>query len=493
MSWLASLAPEWALRREVARRQLERLYDAAKPSHEYRIPTDRRSADAVVEHSRDSLRRWMRHLDENHDLVAHIFDIIGLQTSLLSIEPQIRLTDGSLAQTANRELARLWEQWGRRPETTNTLSWAGIKWLLGRSWGRDGENFIIHRLADASYPYATAVPYVLELLEADFLPFDSLAVDRSEFPRTVHGVQKDQWGRPVKYHFYVEHPGLFSPVAASSRGIMPATTPVDASVVSHLKFVRRLHQTRGVTMGHASIKRLHRLGDYEESEEIAASIAASWTAFITRDSGMGTPLEASSDIGTRTMEMQAGMIFDNLLPGEKPEIIGASRPSDQLLPYRKAMLRAAAGGVGVSASTAALDYEGTYSSQRQELAEIMPVYNNLREAAIGMLYWPIYSRFARACLIAGLVPMAGVDGRTLTDAMYSHGQTPWIDPDKESKADEREVANGFESRQGVMRRRGRDPRRVDAERERDTFVKETPNPEAGDEPEPDDDDEEAAA
>ena len=45
--------------------------------------------------------------------------------------------------------------------------------------------------------------------------------------------------------------------------------------------------------------------------------------------------------------------------------------------------------------------------------------------------------------------------------------SPWIDPAKEAQADKLSLEMGIESRTGIMRMRGKDPRRVDQEREAD--------------------------
>ena len=67
--------------------------------------------------------------------------------------------------------------------------------------------------------------------------------------------------------------------------------------------------------------------------------------------------------------MAPGMIFDSLLPGESVEILDANRPNSALIDFRSAMLKMVAAGAGSSYSSIARDYDGTYSSQRQELVE----------------------------------------------------------------------------------------------------------------------------
>jgi capsid protein len=112
------------------------------------------------------------------------------------------------------------------------------------------------------------MPYSLFPLESDFVPFEMTEARAG----TVQGVIKDSWGRPTAYHVYKSHPGDALSMAGS--GLVPDTVIVGAANMTHLKFVRRLHQTRGVSVLHAVLSRLDDLKEYEESERVAARIAA---------------------------------------------------------------------------------------------------------------------------------------------------------------------------------------------------------------------------
>ena len=124
------------------------------------------------------------------------------------------------------------------------------------------------------------------------------------------------------------------------------------------------------------MSRFEDVKDYEESERIAAKVAASMCAYIKKNDagGMGSPLNGTLVIDpngaeVRELRMTPGAIFDDLLPGEEVGTIASNRPNPNAATWRKEQLRAAAGGVGVSYSSLSLDYNGTYSAQRQELIE----------------------------------------------------------------------------------------------------------------------------
>lgn len=481
---IASLAPGWALKRALARVALERLYKAAGTSNARVRPTDTRSGDAVMDHARGSLRQWGRHLDENHDLTHSILNTLSYQASAVRIEPRVLNRGGAPVERINEELRRAWHEWQDSAEVSVTLCWQQFAALVARTWLRDGESFVQHMLgADLNFP--TAIPYAIEAHEPDLVPFEMLG----EVPLTVHGIEIDRRGRPIAYRFYRTHPGD----TLKGAGFETETIRVPADQVSHLKIITRLGQKRGASVLASAITRLSDVTDYEESERLAAKIAASLCAAITRGADFAsttTSLDASS--GERPMEFQSGMIFDNLLPGERVEVLNTSRPNPELGNYRKAMLQAATAGIGVSYSTSTHDYDGTYSSQRQELVEVQQAYAHLRCQFVALFYRPIWQRFVRAVQLADLISMAGADPRTLADFEAIAPPSPWIDPQKEASADKIAIEAKIESRHGVIRKRGGDPRRVDDEIEADTMSAE-PEPEIEEAPDADQEPEEAAA
>lgn len=74
----------------------------------------------------------------------------------------------------------------------------------------------------------------------------------------------------------------------------------------HLKFVRRLHQTRGVSMLSGVLMRLSALKEYEDAELTAARIAAALGMYIKK--GDGQSLEegnSSSDDDDRGIDDSA--------------------------------------------------------------------------------------------------------------------------------------------------------------------------------------------
>lgn len=188
----------------------------------------------------------------------------------------------------------------------------------------------------------------------------------------------------------------------------------------HIASVDRIGQMRGVSEFASVIGRLEDIKDYEESERIAAKVAASLTAYVKK--GLPDQYPDTGEGGTgqaRELQFQPGMIIDNLGVGEEIGIIDSNRPNPNLVTFRQGQLRAVAAGLGGSYSSIARDYSGTYSSQRQELVEQWIHYAVLCDEFVGQFVQPTWNDFVLAARLSGVVPMPpDVDPETADDALF---------------------------------------------------------------------------
>lgn len=447
-----------------------RAYEAAQSSQYWPKRGDAKSGNAAIEAAGSSLRQWSRYLDENHDLVVGIFDeltkkIVGCGAR---IEPMVRGPDGKLNMAANLRLRELWKDWTQSmPESSRTLTWSMVEALACRSLFRDGEFMVQHLDAGAPIKHRAQVPYSIEIIEADYLPFDLYRVSTPTQNRITHGVELTDWREPVAYYMYREHPGDVGMLSSTGiSGLITDYKRVSADNITHAKFVRRFGQVRGVPILHACLRRIEDIKEYEESERVAARVAAAFCAVITRSTDF-QGMSSTDSAGSRIMEMNPGMIFDQLLPGEDVKTIGSNRPNANLEPFRNSQIRAVAAGTGTSFSSVSRSYNGSWSSQRQELVDCWTGYEMAQEMLFGMFHRPVWKRFVTMAVAAGLVPVKGVDMQTLFAADITGPAMPWIDPTKEVEAQGRQVAYGFKSRHMVIRENQYDPADVDAQIETD--------------------------
>ena len=482
MSWLdrfviSAISPGWAARRARAR-ALFNYYEAAQPSRTRKTRSVSKSANAENQRSVQSLRVQARHLEENLDVASGALDVLvnNVVGAGIQPEPQVELNTGELAEDLNRRLLELWDDWIYSPDVTRQHDYYSLQALTARSWFRDGEVFSQQLMGNVpNLDHNTVVPYSLELLEADFVPVDlndpSLGI--------VQGIELNTWGAPRAYHVYKSHPGEGTTLTTDRKR-------VEARRIQHLKFVKRLHQVRGVSVFAPVLTRFDDLKEIDESERVAARVAAAMAAYIKK----GTPdmfeLGDPSTDGTaqpRQMEFAPGIVFDDLQPGEDIGTINSNRPNNALIPFRESQLRSAASGMGTSFSSLSKNYNGTYSAQRQELVEQYVNYRRLSGLFVYRSCQPVWDGFIDSVIASGAASIpANVNRNTLYNATHTVPPMPWIDPVKEVEAARLAEERGYTSRLRIIRERGANPDQINREIRRDQIEREALGLTLGDTP-----------
>lgn len=448
--------PVAAVERAKARQTLAH-YEAAKPGRLRKDRNKNPGPNQLVERSAVALRNHARYLERNHDITRGVLrtlvnNVVG--PGGIGIEPQPRRADGSIHTEYAAALRALHRKWCRRPEVTAKMHWAQAERMMAYTWLRDGEGFAQQVVGPAAgLQHATEVPFSLELMEPDFIPMNF-----SDLSRNIRqGVQLNAWGRATAYHCFKRDPreaGAW--VTPSDLKIVPAANML------HVSTMDRLHQVRGISEFASVLTRVEDLKDYEESERIAAKVAASMGAYVKRIPGPdGYEAPDGKAQEERHLRMQPGMIFDGLQVGEEIGMIDTNRPNPNLVAWRSGQLRAYAAGVGASFSSISRDYNGTYSALRQELVEQWVHYAVLTDDFAGQFSLPVYETLVRVAHLSGVLPIPkDVMPGTEAECLLVGQQMPWIDPLKEATAFEKLTQAGFTSEVEVIRRRGGNPREV---------------------------------
>ncbi|MEO6660711.1 MAG: phage portal protein, partial [Burkholderiaceae bacterium] len=442
---------------------LARVHEATRPSRNRKIAGDFGSANSIVSQDARILRDQARHLERNHDIARNALNILEQNTvgSGIDVIPAPRQAGQAIDQGLAQALRDLWDDWWDRPEVTWAHDFGKCQQLLARSLYRDGES-LFQTLAGPipGLEHGTLVPFSIEMFEADLLPLDFNDAKRG----ILQGVERNAWGRRLAYHLFRRHPG--EPGAYDVH-----TDRVLAEHVHHIALVDRIHQVRGLSVFASAITRMEDIKDYEDSERIAAKVAASLSAQIIKgqpenygqsDLTSGALL-ATGDAGREysSLTMRPGMIADDLLPGERVEMIDSKRPNPNAETFRSGQLRAASGGIGVSASSLMRDYGGSYSAQRQELVEQWGAYQKAGEFYIAQVVRPIWRKFVQAAVLSGQVRMPrGWTLQQMSAATYVRPIMPWIDPKKEAEARAVQEDRGWVAPQKNVLEMGSDPNDV---------------------------------
>jgi lambda family phage portal protein len=464
---LAFFSPVAGLKRAQARHALNVVanYEAAKSNRMRKKNRDSKSSNNMVENDAAALRGEARHLQRNHDLSRGairvlVNNIVGQHG--IGIEPQPRMAGSNeIHEEYARQLREAWKDWCIKPEVTHKHSFAKVQRLVAASWIRDGEGFAQMLSGPVQFlDHGTAVPFSLELFEADMLP-----LNYNDTAKGIRqGIELNTWGRPRAAWVFKQDPLETYQVLRNND-----LKRIPWENILHIAAIDRIGQLRGVSEFASVITRLLDIKDYEESERIAAKIAASLTAYIKKgDASMYGASDATSTgsdgAGTdevRDFSMQAGMIIDGLEVGEEVGMIDSNRPNPNVVTWRQGQLKAFAAGLGGSYSSISRDYDGNYSSQRQELIEQWVHYAVLTDELVGQVIQPIWERFVDIAHRSGVVPRPNnLVPLTFDDALFVGQSMPWIDPLKEAIAAKTLVRAGFTSEVNVIRKRGENPKDV---------------------------------
>lgn len=451
-SLVAWLNPVAGIRRRAARSVLA-SYEAAEPGRLRKFHRERGSQNEQVQRGAVAVRAQVRFLAKNHDLVRGVLrtlvnSVVGAHG--IGVEPQPRRADGTIHSEYAAALLEAYRDWCRAPDVTGRMPWSRLQRALARAWLRDGEAF--SQMITGYRPdldHGTRVPFSLEAFEADLVPMDYT----DENKNIVQGVERNAWGKPLAIHVLKTSAGqIGQPYGAFGSN----TKRIPWERVLHIATLDHIGQIRGVSEFASIITRMEDVKDYEESERIAAKIAAMLTAYVKR----GTPdlYEPSAEKGSREISFKPGMIIDDLAIGEEIGLIDSKRPNPNLITFRQGQLRAAASGVGASYSSISKDYSGTYSSQRQEMVEQYIHYAVLCDEFVGEIVQPVWEQFVQAAHLSGVVRIPDdVMPGTHNDALYVAQAMPWIDPLKEALGWQAMIEAGLASEFEGIRRRGNNP------------------------------------
>lgn len=453
---IAVVAPKYATKRMLAR-AVRGMYEGGRSTPRRKKSRDNSTGERLVARDAATVRATVRALERNYDLVdgaltTLVRNIIG--PAGISIEPTPRVgTPGDhyddIDDDFARDLLNLWREWSKLPEVTRTLSWVQSQELACRSWLRDGDQFTqLVEGQGAPVKHASRVPLSLELLEADVVPLDY----ERDAPRIAAGIERNDWGQPLAFWAHKTHPG-------NGGGFVDGDLKrVPADRMLHLAVRRRLSGLRGISLFAPAIDRLLDIKDYEESERIAARIAARIAMYIKRDKDMDgwvPPTDENGQPVERDFLLEAGAIFTDTAPGEEIEMLDSKRPNSMLEQFRTAMMRAVSRCLGLSYSSLAGDYDGTYSAQRQELVEAYDGYRMMTATFVARFVQPVWERFVHLAIASGQIRVpAHINPDTVAQAAFRGPKMPWIDPQREARGIKELFEAGVESRTAVIAERG---------------------------------------
>lgn len=338
----------------------------------------------------------------------------------------------------SKTLKKAWTDWIRTCDFYGRLDLYGLQELWARHMFRDGRVFIVRRLVKGVGLSAVR----LQTFDRGMLATGKIG-DRIE-----GGVEYDEDGRPVRYHFHRTRPG--------NRWWTGETVSFPAEEVIDLYHVEYVGQTDGISIYESVVKRLGDVEEGIEAEVVKANISACMVGFRYRAGDdtdptrtVGIPTESDPD-RPPVEEFVPGMI-ETLEDGEQITFSNPPRTGGIADLARYALLASAA-GVGT-----------TYEQMTGDLSNV-----NFSSYKAGRLE---FNRMIGRVQFLTFIPVAldriwgwfhgfGVEIGRFPDREVAMQWTPppieSIDRIGDAEADILEMEAGLESRPNLLAGRGYD-------------------------------------
>ncbi len=257
------------------------------------------------------------------------------------------------------------------------------------------------------------------------------------------GIEVDDLGRAVAYHFYERTPNDY--LATKMK-----TIRIPAARVLHYFDAERAQQSHGVTELAPVMLDIRDFTSFKDATLFKAKMEAcigfiikktqpsigSSPAGISPASGDGTTLTT----GERVIDLAPGMVPE-LLPGEDAVPFMPASPGNQYSPFTEVTLRGIGAGTGLSYGALARKSDGNYSVARQDMLEDEREFSPEQDDLIDVVIKPVFELFTAFAVFEGRLPISpevfNSRRRTFVEAEYVTPARPWIDPEKEANASEK--------------------------------------------------------
>lgn len=445
--FVSTLAPRYGVKRAQAREILRAYAGAESNRLNSQRPAKNQPADNELQGpwGADSVRALARQLVRDNAWAWSALESIVSETIGTGIGIQSMLEDESGQDEAdtNENRDRIWSEWCESCELNGQMTFDEIQTLAFREMVEAGECLIHLVTVPQQFNGITrTVPLALELIEADRLAteYDTYQfAHKSGQNRVVRGVELDQFGKPVAYYIYENHPQ-----AVHTYRREPVR--IEAANIIHLYRRDRIGQTRGVSWYAPVIGWLRDLGVYTDNELQASAVASCYVGVIQSERPLtglngGTDADSSDANGNQYEYMEPGQIL-NLRPGETWNSSTPGRPNSSAEPWISMMLRGIAAGTGTSYESVSKDFSNTsYSSSRTSKLENRPRYRRWQKYWMQTLCQRVWDRFCEAAAIAGIDAFPTMmelltDRRKVAPVEFMAPRWEWVDLNAEQQSSE---------------------------------------------------------
>lgn len=368
--------------------------------------------------------------------------------------------DGKPDNLANSVLETHWKAWQAPNEcdVTQQQSFNSILRLWVGTLVSDGEIIVRVRKGPAFGKYN----FALELIDPELL--DPTFCDDTKGRYIRHGIEFDEYKRPVAYYFKKSSGQVWSQNYNVSDYVR-----VPANEIYHDFIIERVGQKRGIPWLATPLTRMQMLEGYENAAITNARVGASKMGFYqpTEDANPDS-FEGLRDEETGEFIQEANPGEFGVLPyGYQFQSFDPAYPNGEFDSFTKAALRGISAGLGVSYFKLANDLEGVnYSSGRLGELEDREIWKALQNWMIEGFLNRLYFDWLEWQLTIGTLTFNTSTGTAALNTRFidkyksvrfQGRRWQWTDPLKEANGNKVNLEQRLTSPQKVIRDSGQDP------------------------------------
>lgn len=323
----------------------------------------------------------------------------------------------------------------------------GILALAFRHRVMDGEAVSALYWKERGGPYATCV----QVIDPDRL---SMPMGQIESETLRAGVEMDDEGAPIAYHFRKAHPGDFLPSPSQWQWERVArATDWGRPLIVHAFEAKRAGDVRGQSPLSPILRKLKQVTRYDEAELQAAILNAVLAGFIESPhdhdelaEGLGGgeltkyQEERLAFHGAKPLRLP-GVSMNFLYPGEKVNLTTPGHPNAVYEAFERTALRNVASALGLSYEQLSMDWsQVNYSSARAALLEVWRGFSARKGSFAAQYTGPIYAAWLEEAIDIGRIRLpAGAPPFETRRSAYCRADwigpgRGWVDPQKEADA-----------------------------------------------------------
>ena len=464
---IASVAPEWGLKRATARKRLEILNSGY--------------SNYGASHTKKSLLGWLygggsanEDIQENLSTLRQrsrdLYCGVPLATGAIkTVRTNVVGAGLKLKSQVDREFLRLTEEEARRLEDSIEREWN----LWAESTDCDIErldNFYeLQQLAFINWLLSGDVIVLLPTTKRANMPYDLrirlIEADRvsdppgNANPDIIGGIEMNKAGEVVAYHISTHHPLSWITAPETRWERIEAYGPkTGRRNVLHIMNRERIGQRRGVPFLAPVIDSLKQLGRYTDAELIAAVVNGMFTIFIEKEGAssdipIGELIPQESQIDSAddsTIELAPGAVID-LNEGEKANGVNPGRPNAAFDGFVVAVSRQIGAALEIPYELLVKSFNSSYSASRGALLEAWKMFKMYRSWLANDFCKPIYNEWFAEAVAKGRISAPGfftdpLIRKAYTGAEWNGPAQGLLNPVQEVQAAEKRVQNGFSTR-----------------------------------------------